>query len=81
MVVDADVNVHNPAEVLWRVSNNIDAQRDVLSLTLIEAALRDERVPLAKALAAERIQLKPASPFNWKLNLRAQSLEAAKLAA
>jgi 4-hydroxy-3-polyprenylbenzoate decarboxylase len=30
IVVDAGVNVHDPVEVLWRVSNNIDAQRDVL---------------------------------------------------
>lgn len=30
VVVDADVNVHDPVEVLWRVSNNIDAQRDIL---------------------------------------------------
>jgi 4-hydroxy-3-polyprenylbenzoate decarboxylase len=30
VVVDGDVNVHDPVEVLWRVSNNIDAQRDVL---------------------------------------------------
>jgi len=30
VVVDANVNVHDPGEVLWRVSNNIDAQRDIL---------------------------------------------------
>ncbi|MFN3652059.1 MAG: menaquinone biosynthesis decarboxylase [Armatimonadota bacterium] len=30
VVVDHDVNVHDPGEVLWRVSNNIDAQRDIL---------------------------------------------------
>jgi len=30
VVVDEKVNVHDPGEVLWRVSNNIDAQRDVL---------------------------------------------------
>lgn len=30
VVVDANVNVHDPVEVLWRVSNNIDAQRDIL---------------------------------------------------
>jgi 4-hydroxy-3-polyprenylbenzoate decarboxylase len=30
VVVDANVDVHNPVEVLWRVSNNIDAQRDIL---------------------------------------------------
>jgi 4-hydroxy-3-polyprenylbenzoate decarboxylase len=30
VVVDDHVNVHDPVEVLWRVSNNIDAQRDIL---------------------------------------------------
>lgn len=30
IVVDEGVNVHDPVEVLWRVSNNIDAQRDIL---------------------------------------------------
>lgn len=30
IVVDQDVDVHDPVEVLWRVSNNIDAQRDIL---------------------------------------------------
>lgn len=30
IVVDEDVNVQNLAEVAWRVSNNIDARRDVL---------------------------------------------------
>jgi 4-hydroxy-3-polyprenylbenzoate decarboxylase len=28
VVVDAEVNVQDPAEVLWRVGNNIDPQRD-----------------------------------------------------
>jgi 4-hydroxy-3-polyprenylbenzoate decarboxylase len=30
VIVDKHVNVHDPVEVLWRVSNNIDAQRDIL---------------------------------------------------
>jgi 4-hydroxy-3-polyprenylbenzoate decarboxylase len=30
IIVDDHVNVHDPIEVLWRVSNNIDAQRDIL---------------------------------------------------
>ncbi len=29
IVVDHDVDVHHPAEVVWRVSNNIDPRRDV----------------------------------------------------
>lgn len=37
------------------------AQRDVLDLTLIEAALRSRQMALVRRLAAERIALKPAS--------------------
>ncbi len=29
IVVDHDVNVHNITEIVWRVSNNIDAKRDI----------------------------------------------------
>ena len=39
------------------------AQRDVLDLTLMEAALRAGQHDLAKALTAERIAAKPASPL------------------
>jgi tetratricopeptide (TPR) repeat protein len=47
------------------------AQRDVISLTLIEAAIRDGQAKLARALAAERTALKPSSPSNWHLAARA----------
>lgn len=47
------------------------AQRDVIALTLIEAALRAGRYPLARALMRERCALKPSSPQNWKLLSRA----------
>ena len=50
------------------------AQRDVLALTLVEAALRDGARSLAKALTAERIALKPASAGNRKLASRAAAL-------
>ena len=39
------------------------AQRDILDLTLIEAAFRSGDGPLAKALSAERLLVKPASPL------------------
>jgi hypothetical protein len=39
------------------------AQRDVLDLTLIEAALRAGRPALAQALSAERAAVKPHSPL------------------
>ena len=29
IVVDADVNVQDPSEVAWRVTNNIDGRRDI----------------------------------------------------
>ena len=50
------------------------AQRDVLSLTLIEAALRANETKLARALASERTELKPKSPFNWTLTARAREI-------
>ncbi|WP_298724472.1 tetratricopeptide repeat protein [uncultured Ferrovibrio sp.] len=39
------------------------AQRDLLELTLIEAARRANDVALVRALAAERLRVKPASPL------------------
>jgi tetratricopeptide (TPR) repeat protein len=50
------------------------AQRDVVHLTLIEAALRAGRAPLAQALAAERIAQKPESPFHRLLASRAREI-------
>jgi len=50
------------------------AQRDVLSLTLIEAALRAKDTRLGRALASERTELKPTSPFNWALTARAREI-------
>ena len=43
------------------------AQRDLLDLTLIEAAARSGDKPLAAALAAERLALKPRSPLAQRL--------------
>src|SRR5262249_31624168 len=48
------------------------AQRDVLSLTLVEAALRANNAGLARAVASQRPGLKPTSPFNWALTARAR---------
>ncbi len=47
------------------------AQRDVIALTLIEAALRAGRFKLAHALLAERTAVKETSPMTWKLMARA----------
>ncbi len=49
------------------------AQRDLVHLTLVESALRAGRAPLARALAAERINVKRGSPYNWRLMARALS--------
>jgi tetratricopeptide (TPR) repeat protein len=54
------------------------AQRDLLQLTLLEAAFRAGRTSLGRALAAERTELKRTSPFNWRMTARA--LEAQGLA-
>jgi hypothetical protein len=48
------------------------AQRDVIHLTLVEAALRSGRTRLAQALVAERTALRPDSPFNRLLAARAR---------
>jgi tetratricopeptide (TPR) repeat protein len=50
------------------------AQRDLIHLTLVEAALRARQASLARALIAERTQLKPSSPYNWQLAGRALEL-------
>ncbi len=47
------------------------AQRDLLDLTLTEAALRSGDRPLAAALAAERAALRPASPLVQRFVARA----------
>jgi hypothetical protein len=47
------------------------AQRDLLDLTLIEAAFRSGQHGLAAALAAERVAIKPASPLARRLVERA----------
>ena len=47
------------------------AQRDIVQLTGIEAALQDGHAELARALASERTEQKPTSPFNWRLTARA----------
>ncbi|WP_379062100.1 tetratricopeptide repeat protein [Mesorhizobium sp. UC74_2] len=52
------------------------AQRDVIDLTLIEAALRDGNTPLARALTAERALARPESPLSTLFMQRASTLDA-----
>ncbi len=47
------------------------AQRDIIHLTLIEAALRSGEFKLARALISERTQTKKTSPQNWLMAARA----------
>ncbi|WP_345793827.1 tetratricopeptide repeat protein [Thauera sp. JM12B12] len=53
------------------------AQRSVLDLTLIEAALRDGQQALAVALCNERVDTRPHSPLTRLLRQRAAPLRAA----
>lgn len=52
------------------------AQRDVINLTLIEAALRSGNTNLATALAAERSARRPESPLTRLFSQRAINLSA-----
>jgi len=53
------------------------AQRDLLDLTLIEAALRAGQRPLAMALCAERLTIRGHSPLTRQLLARTEPLRAA----
>ena len=53
------------------------AQRDLLDLTLIEAAQRAGDLALARALTAERREIKPTSPHNRALFDRARQVAQA----
>ncbi len=50
------------------------AQRDLLQLAVAGAALAAGNARVARALAAERTEIKPASPHNWRLTARALEL-------
>jgi hypothetical protein len=71
---DVVVEMLRPVRLIAHRFGGSHAQRDILSLTLIEAALRGGQGQFARALAAERTQVKPTSPFNWRLTARAQVL-------
>ncbi|OGT59473.1 MAG: peptidylprolyl isomerase, partial [Gammaproteobacteria bacterium RIFCSPHIGHO2_12_FULL_63_22] len=53
------------------------AQRDVIDLTLVEAAMRSGDPALARGLAAERATLRPRSPLAQRLVSRAQGFRGA----
>jgi hypothetical protein len=49
------------------------AQRDLIDLTLMEAAFRDGQLALTRALAAERVDVRPTSPSGRTFLARAGS--------
>jgi tetratricopeptide (TPR) repeat protein len=57
------------------------AQRDILSLTVLHAALRGGMKATAEAFAAERVAHKPESPWARRLAARAGELSGARVAA
>jgi hypothetical protein len=57
------------------------AQRDVLTLTAIHAAIRGGMKGLSQALAHERVTQKPESPWARQLSQRARALEESRQAA
>jgi tetratricopeptide (TPR) repeat protein len=60
---DEVVRLIRPVRSIANRFGGSHAQRDVLDLTLLEAALRAGQHDLAKALAAERVAAKPTSPL------------------
>jgi hypothetical protein len=68
------VDLLTPLRYAWARTGGSHAQRDIFHQVLLEAAIRDGRLPLARALAAERIALKPASRGNWAKHLQALEL-------
>jgi hypothetical protein len=74
------------AETLWRlreVRNTANrfggshAQRDILDLTMIEAALRSGQQSIARALASERLAMRPKSPLARLFVQRAAEMKSA----
>lgn len=60
----ATVDLLRPVRNIAARFGGSHAQRDLLDLTLIEAARRDGQNSLVRALAHERLALKPQSPLN-----------------
>lgn len=67
----AAVELLLPVRYLAHRVGGSHAQRDVIGLTLVDAALGDGQRRLARALVSERTELRPTSPINWQLGARA----------
>jgi hypothetical protein len=70
---DEAVRLLRPARIIAHRFGGSHAQRDLLDMTLIEAALRAGQFSLGRALAAERCNLKPASRTASAFLKRAQA--------
>ncbi len=68
---DEVVELIRPVRSIANRFGGSHAQRDVLDLTLIEAAFRVGQRDLAKALAAERVAARPTSPLTGLFARRA----------
>ena len=68
---DAAIQAIRPVRSGAAVFGGSHAQRDVIDLTLIEAALRGGHFALARSLVAERVAARPESPFARMLAERA----------
>jgi hypothetical protein len=71
---DEAFHLLDPIRTLASRFGGSHAQRDLIHLTMVEAALRGGNAKRARALIAERTQLKPSSPSNWQLTARALEL-------
>jgi hypothetical protein len=74
---DETVRLIRPLREIAHRFGGSHAQRDLIDLTLIEAALRSGQRTLAYALCAERLPVRGQSPLTRRLIARAEPLRAA----
>jgi hypothetical protein len=61
---DETVDLLHPIRRRINAFGGSHAQRDAVYKTLLEAAIRAGRLPLARTLASERLYVRPSSPYN-----------------
>lgn len=71
---DQVVDILLPLREQFALVGGSHAQRDIFERVLLESALAAGRTALARALSAERVDQKPASPYNWSVHARAMEL-------
>jgi len=72
----AAVKLIRPVRTIAHRFGGSHAQRDVIDLTLVEAAIRSGDAHLASALTAERAAARPDSPLSQLFVRRAATLPA-----